>query len=51
MQSVCFTCACPKMTRKELSTMAREKFEVKTSRLWRTKNLFDNAARCRKTDA
>ena len=28
------------MTRNELSTMAREKFEVKTSRLWRTKNLL-----------
>lgn len=36
MESVCFTGACPDMTREELTEMAEEKFEVKTSV---TKNL------------
>ena len=31
MESVCFTGACPDMTREELTEMAEEKFEVKTS--------------------
>ena len=31
MESVCFTGACPDMTRAELTEMAEEKFEVKTS--------------------